>query len=100
MTDLATGLYAYGAIMAALFQRYKTGKGMHVDCNLLSSQVRTYCIYRIFFSVDLCSMAHLVNFKRKMKIASLINYVTAYLQWVQYTTRLKRVQPVRVFLYK
>ncbi|XP_066484131.1 succinate--hydroxymethylglutarate CoA-transferase isoform X1 [Tiliqua scincoides] len=39
MTDLATGLYAYGAIMAALFQRYKTGKGMHVDCNLLSSQV-------------------------------------------------------------
>ncbi|XP_042332806.1 succinate--hydroxymethylglutarate CoA-transferase isoform X3 [Sceloporus undulatus] len=39
MTDLATGLYAYGAIMAALLQRQKTGKGMHVDCNLLSSQV-------------------------------------------------------------
>ncbi|KAH0627169.1 hypothetical protein JD844_002619 [Phrynosoma platyrhinos] len=44
MTDLATGLYAYGAIMAALLQRQKTGKGMHVDCNLLSSQVRTYLI--------------------------------------------------------
>nr|XP_060637570.1 succinate--hydroxymethylglutarate CoA-transferase [Anolis sagrei ordinatus] len=39
MTDLATGLYAYGAIMAALLQRHTTGKGMHVDCNLLSSQV-------------------------------------------------------------
>ncbi|XP_054846724.1 succinate--hydroxymethylglutarate CoA-transferase isoform X2 [Eublepharis macularius] len=39
MTDLATGLYAYGAIMAALLQRHKTGKGMHMDCNLLSSQV-------------------------------------------------------------
>ncbi|CAI5788082.1 succinate--hydroxymethylglutarate CoA-transferase isoform X2 [Podarcis lilfordi] len=39
MTDLATGLYAYGAIMAGLLQRYKTGKGMHIDCNLLSSQV-------------------------------------------------------------
>ncbi|KAM6451524.1 succinyl-CoA:glutarate CoA-transferase isoform 1-T1 [Liasis olivaceus] len=39
MTDLATGLYAYGAIMAALLQRHKTGKGMHLDCNLLSSQV-------------------------------------------------------------
>ncbi|KAF7247803.1 Succinate--hydroxymethylglutarate CoA-transferase [Varanus komodoensis] len=39
MTDLATGLYAYGAIMAALLQRYKTGKGMHMDCNLISSQV-------------------------------------------------------------
>ncbi|XP_008111073.2 succinate--hydroxymethylglutarate CoA-transferase isoform X2 [Anolis carolinensis] len=39
MTDLATGLYAYGAIMAALLQRHTTGKGMHIDCNLLSSQV-------------------------------------------------------------
>ncbi|XP_006124142.2 succinyl-CoA:glutarate CoA-transferase isoform X1 [Pelodiscus sinensis] len=39
MTDLATGLYTYGAIMAGLIQRYKTGKGLHVDCNLLSSQV-------------------------------------------------------------
>lgn len=39
MTDLATGLYAHGAIMAGLLQRTKTGKGMHIDCNLLSSQV-------------------------------------------------------------
>ncbi|XP_040500359.1 succinate--hydroxymethylglutarate CoA-transferase isoform X3 [Ursus maritimus] len=39
MTDLATGLYAYGAIMAGLIRRYKTGKGLFIDCNLLSSQV-------------------------------------------------------------
>ncbi|XP_044032150.1 succinate--hydroxymethylglutarate CoA-transferase isoform X2 [Siniperca chuatsi] len=39
MTDLATGLYAHGAIMAALLQRHKTGRGVHIDCNLLSSQV-------------------------------------------------------------
>ncbi|XP_042690155.1 succinate--hydroxymethylglutarate CoA-transferase isoform X4 [Centrocercus urophasianus] len=39
MTDLATGLYTCGAIMAGLLQRHKTGKGMHIDCNLLSSQV-------------------------------------------------------------
>ncbi|XP_075274701.1 succinyl-CoA:glutarate CoA-transferase isoform X4 [Opisthocomus hoazin] len=39
MTDLATGLYTYGAIMAGLLQRYRTGKGLHIDCNLLSSQV-------------------------------------------------------------
>ncbi|XP_033049657.1 succinate--hydroxymethylglutarate CoA-transferase isoform X3 [Trachypithecus francoisi] len=38
MTDLATGLYAYGAIMAGLIQKYKTGKGLFIDCNLLSSQ--------------------------------------------------------------
>ncbi|XP_070409634.1 succinate--hydroxymethylglutarate CoA-transferase isoform X2 [Nothobranchius furzeri] len=39
MTDLATGLYAHGAIMAALLQRLKTGRGLHIDCNLLSSQL-------------------------------------------------------------
>ncbi|KAL4635396.1 succinate-hydroxymethylglutarate CoA-transferase isoform X1 [Arapaima gigas] len=39
MTDLATGLYAHGAIMAALLWRDKMGRGLHIDCNLLSSQV-------------------------------------------------------------
>ncbi|XP_057680037.1 succinate--hydroxymethylglutarate CoA-transferase isoform X2 [Corythoichthys intestinalis] len=39
MTDLATGLYAHGAVLAALLQRRQTGKGAHVDCDLLSSQV-------------------------------------------------------------
>lgn len=39
MTDLATGLYAHGAIMAALLHRQRTNAGAHIDCNLLSSQV-------------------------------------------------------------
>lgn len=39
VTDLATGLYAHGAIMAALIQRMKTGKGQKIDANLLSTQV-------------------------------------------------------------
>ncbi|XP_014665473.1 PREDICTED: succinate--hydroxymethylglutarate CoA-transferase-like [Priapulus caudatus] len=39
MTDLSTGLYAHGAIMAALLQRHRTGEGQHIDCNLLSTQV-------------------------------------------------------------
>uniref|UniRef100_A0A1B6EF02 Succinate--hydroxymethylglutarate CoA-transferase n=2 Tax=Clastoptera arizonana TaxID=38151 RepID=A0A1B6EF02_9HEMI len=39
MTDLATGLFAHGAIMAALIQRSKTGLGQKIDCNLLSTQV-------------------------------------------------------------
>ncbi|XP_076030019.1 succinyl-CoA:glutarate CoA-transferase [Oratosquilla oratoria] len=39
MTDLATGLYAHGAIMAALIERQKTGKGQMIACNLLSTQV-------------------------------------------------------------
>lgn len=39
LTDLATGLYAHGAIMAALFQRQKTGCGQRISANLLSTQV-------------------------------------------------------------
>ncbi len=39
MTDLATGLYAHGAIMAAILDRQKTGFGQKIDCNLLSTQV-------------------------------------------------------------
>uniref|UniRef100_F7BY51 Succinyl-CoA:glutarate CoA-transferase n=1 Tax=Monodelphis domestica TaxID=13616 RepID=F7BY51_MONDO len=39
MTDLATGLFATGSILAGLLQRHRTGRGLHIDCNLLSSQV-------------------------------------------------------------
>ncbi|KAF9046468.1 CAIB/BAIF family enzyme [Panaeolus papilionaceus] len=38
-TDIATGLYAHGAIMAALISRSKTGKGVWIDCNLFESQI-------------------------------------------------------------
>lgn len=39
MTDLATALYAHGAIMASLLQRDSTGKGQKINCDLLSTQV-------------------------------------------------------------
>ncbi|XP_060516666.1 succinate--hydroxymethylglutarate CoA-transferase [Cylas formicarius] len=39
VTDLATGLYAHGAIMAALIKRLRTGKGEKIDCNLFSTQI-------------------------------------------------------------
>lgn len=39
LTDIMTGLYAHGAIMAALMQRSKTGFGQKIDANLLSTQV-------------------------------------------------------------
>lgn len=38
-TDIATGLYAHGAIMAGLISRGQTGEGMWIDCNLFDSQV-------------------------------------------------------------
>ncbi|KAG1142480.1 hypothetical protein G6F37_002071 [Rhizopus arrhizus] len=39
ITDLTTGLYAHSAILASLLQRSVTGKGQHVDCSLMESQV-------------------------------------------------------------
>lgn len=39
MTDIATGLYAHGAILAALLHRAKTGQGQKIDVDLLSTQV-------------------------------------------------------------
>ncbi|XP_058819781.1 succinate--hydroxymethylglutarate CoA-transferase [Topomyia yanbarensis] len=39
ITDIATGLYAHGAILAALLQRSKTNRGQKIDVNLLSTQV-------------------------------------------------------------
>ncbi|TEB39701.1 CAIB/BAIF family enzyme [Coprinellus micaceus] len=38
-TDVATGLYAHGAIMAGLISRQQTGKGVWIDCNLFETQI-------------------------------------------------------------
>ncbi|RXW24513.1 hypothetical protein EST38_g1369 [Candolleomyces aberdarensis] len=38
-TDIATGLYAHGAIMAALISRQQTGRGVWIDCNLFETQI-------------------------------------------------------------
>uniref|UniRef100_A0A182NNV5 Uncharacterized protein n=1 Tax=Anopheles dirus TaxID=7168 RepID=A0A182NNV5_9DIPT len=39
VTDIATGLYAHGAILAALLQRHRTERGQKIDVNLFSTQV-------------------------------------------------------------
>ncbi|KAH9841341.1 CAIB BAIF family enzyme [Rhodofomes roseus] len=39
VTDISTGLYAHGAIMAALLSRQQTGQGAWIDCNLFESQL-------------------------------------------------------------
>lgn len=39
MTDIATGLYSHGAILAALLHRQKTGQGQKIDVDLLSTQI-------------------------------------------------------------
>ncbi|CAE6498846.1 unnamed protein product [Rhizoctonia solani] len=39
VTDISTGLYAHGAIMAGLLSRQQTGKGVWIDCNLFETQI-------------------------------------------------------------
>jgi succinate--hydroxymethylglutarate CoA-transferase len=39
ITDITTGLFAHGAIMAALFARSRTNVGQKIDVSLLECQV-------------------------------------------------------------
>lgn len=39
ITDVVTGLFAHGAVLAALHARKKTGKGQRIDISLLEAQV-------------------------------------------------------------
>jgi crotonobetainyl-CoA:carnitine CoA-transferase CaiB-like acyl-CoA transferase len=39
MTDICTALYAHGAILAALLERERTGRGQRIDISLLETQI-------------------------------------------------------------
>ena len=39
ITDICTGLYAHGAILAALYYRNKTGSGQKIEVDLFSTQI-------------------------------------------------------------
>lgn len=39
LTDVCSGLYCHGAVIAALFARERTGKGQKIDVSLLETQV-------------------------------------------------------------
>ncbi len=39
MTDMSTGLYMHGAIMGALYNREKTGKGQYISASLFETQI-------------------------------------------------------------
>lgn len=47
VTDVSTGLYAHGAILAALLARQTTGRGVWIDCNLLETQARTFNSFKL-----------------------------------------------------
>lgn len=39
MTDMSTGLYTHGAILAALYNRQRSGQGQHISASLFETQV-------------------------------------------------------------
>lgn len=47
VTDIMTGLYAHGAIMAGLRSVNQTGQGVWIDCNLFETQVGPPFLYQL-----------------------------------------------------
>jgi crotonobetainyl-CoA:carnitine CoA-transferase CaiB-like acyl-CoA transferase len=51
MADIAAGMYAYSAILAALIQRGKTGEGSHIDVSMLEALVE-WMGYPMYYAMD------------------------------------------------
>ncbi len=51
MADIAAGMYAYSAILAALIQRGQTGEGSHIDVSMLESLVE-WMGYPMYYALD------------------------------------------------
>ncbi len=51
IADIAAGMYAYSAILAAIIQRGKTGEGSHIDVSMLESLVE-WMGYPLYYSFD------------------------------------------------
>lgn len=51
MADIAAGMYAYSAILAALLQRGKTGQGSHIDVSMLEALVE-WMGYPLYYAMD------------------------------------------------
>lgn len=51
IADIAAGMYAYTNILAALLQRGKTGKGLHIDVSMLESMAE-WMGYPLYYAFD------------------------------------------------
>ena len=51
IADIAAGMYAYSAILAALIQRGKTGQGSHIDVSMLECLVE-WMGYPLYYTLD------------------------------------------------
>jgi len=68
-TDVATGLYAHGAILSGLLSVQRTGKGVWIDCNLMETQA----------SFDKSMQLNGSFFNACLQIAGLVNIASNYL---------------------
>lgn len=51
MADIAAGMYAYSAILVALLQRHRNGKGSHIDVSMLES-LAEWMSYPMYYAYD------------------------------------------------
>ena len=51
IADISAGMYGYSAILAALLQRGKTGKGSHIDVSMLES-LAEWMGYPLYYAFD------------------------------------------------
>ena len=51
IADIAAGMYAYTGILAALFQREKTGQGAHIDVSMLEA-LSEWMNYPLYYAYD------------------------------------------------
>jgi len=52
VTDLMTGMYAVAAILAALHERERSGRGQHIDLSLFDTQIATLANQSLSFLVS------------------------------------------------
>lgn len=88
VTDIMTGLYAHGAIMAGLRSVNQTGEGVWIDCNLFETQVSTLLTLFKYFT-QVVQLAGLAN------IAS--NYLIAGQEASRHGTAHPSIVPYQVF---
>lgn len=84
LTDVSTGLFLHGAILAALFARTNTGRGQRIETSLLETQVDHASDFVYFFwYFRVCSLKSLHSLRIVMldsvQASILVNAASAYL---------------------
>jgi itaconate CoA-transferase len=51
IADISAGMYGFTNILAALIERSRTGRGMHIDVSMLESMVE-WMSYPLYYSID------------------------------------------------